>query len=204
MYEIDIKLNTDQVVKSYSKANQKKYVGALQLGMAQYMSLVKMRAIKEIIPNSTGRRKPGPRMFKAQPVHPTKLTERTGRMIAGLREGGGPSEQQRSWQGWGNRIVKTNTNVYGTLNGMIKATTKGNLVDHRGTYTPYIRWNSAALKKVVRNYRFDTKQQAAVKYQHENGIRGRRRPFMWPSAQKNLGQLKRYVETQTSLAIRRF
>ena len=160
------------------------------------MAISRLGAIDFIIPNMSGSRIPH-RAAARQHSVPGKLTERTGRMIAGLREGGTPSEQVRMWNGWGNRVVRTNPSAYATLNGLIKASEKGKTVDHVGTYSIFVRDNSKALNKKPRGVAPATKQQIALRYRWETGIRGGQRPYMYPSAQKNLRFLKQQIEMHT-------
>jgi hypothetical protein len=140
------------------------------------------------------------RMAKEQPSHPTKLTERTGSLIKMLKARGKwntPKIRRYVREGFRYTTAKSTTFKSPYIKGTIKVLDGFNT--NRETYVAELRasvergMNTGGAvfgidietgEKVIRSRRA-TKQQLAMRFKHETGIRGKRRPFMEPSAKRH-------------------
>jgi hypothetical protein len=157
--------------------------------ISEALNEIQQGAVSYIIPNRVGKRMSPGKMAKLQPSSPTQVTERTGRLIKMLKEKG-------EW------TVTTQRARMGTryLKGVVKVSEAKNTIYEKyiGTLradiqdgNPLIGNEVGATKGIdittgrqVNVFRKVTKQQLAMRFRHETGIRGTKRPFFAPSAEK--------------------
>ena len=207
---MSISTNTEYIAKKILNFKANEYQLAIKLGIAHYMSILRVEAVKEIIPDRTGL---GPfhdykyQRFKprVQPVNPVQLTSRSGRLIAGLKEGG-PTASPSHFQNLDKKHSTTNQSVFKSLNGVIdgggKQTAKSpnvNLFEAR--WSPFIRTGSDMLQNWQDMFSAkkgssmtEPKKRLAMRFQHENGIRGNARMFFYPAHVKNGNKLQALVQ----------
>lgn len=145
-----------------------------------------------IIPNNTGTRHPY-WSRKKQPSNPTRLTSRTGNLVKMLGNKG-------SWT-FSAKQAKFHSTAF---NGTIRITGGELTPTEQYMATLRVDINDASLLSTKVNRQMiqytrkghvpygepstitirETKQTLAIRFKHETGIRGSRRPFMTPAAQR--------------------
>lgn len=195
---IKIKMLNDEVWRQLDSERRKDYPRAIKIGMSEYMHLVREESVDEIVPDRTGLPDFEDFRFRRmkyldQPTHPTKLTSRSGRLLAGLKEG-----NREVFQNLDHRVSKTNPSIFKSLQGKIvgggQAGRMTSSVERfSGTWTPYIRDGSAMLEN-FRNMGYhiskgDAKKQLAFRFKWETGIRGHKRMYLYPAHLKNQNRL---------------
>jgi len=177
--------------------------------LAANIDQIRVRAAeKYIIPNTTGIRNPY-YASKKQPSHPSKLTERTGNLIRMLKHKTKTNHWNFGTATTKNR-VKSATLRTNAFRGRIKV--DGGFRSAHESYIAELKVDidEAALldSRVSRSRRFhtinrmvhtqngpdiqqtktkitkrETKQTLAMRFKHETGIRGTKRPFLRPAAE---------------------
>ena len=177
----------------------RKYRALMMASLSKSIDNIRKNAVNYIIPNSAGTRDPH-KAAKNQPAVSGKLTERTGLLIKMLTHktnplGGGWSVAQGATTA--GRTSKLTTNA---LKGMIKVSGGFGTISesYLGTLRVYISAGSGIVNdRFAKRYTgwvkdFEgksrrlpdmTRKQLAIRFQHETGIRGAKRPFIAPSAQ---------------------
>lgn len=156
----------------------------IQQGMAEYIERVRVRAAREgIIENTQKDKKTVRAMRQAQPVHPTKLTSRTGRLKKMLLSEADPKGVKKNWSGFGRIMAKhqakgMSMNVKSDVSGRntVKETYSGRLY---GDSNKIGSGMTGKYKGVT-----DTKKTLVMRFRWETGIRGSRREFIRPAAIK--------------------
>lgn len=156
--------------------------------LANSIDNIRFRAIKFIIPNIVGKKKSPYRMAKEQPSVSGKLTERTGRLIKMLQERGKWNIKNKiaSFDSPSFKGITRVTTGYKTTSEMYKAIlrvdidTGHHLVGYEvGTQiVKTIEGRKERIKNKV------TEKQLEMRFKHEKGIRGQRRPFIEPAAKQ--------------------
>jgi hypothetical protein len=156
--------------------------------LAEILDDVRKDAPNNIIPNAHLPIRRAKRLAKLQPPTPGKITERTGTLLRMIKAGIG------NWKR-GPRMFR---NDGPALQGEVKVTTKGN--NYSENYQAVLRANikvdsqSFGLKGFMR----ETRQQLFMRFKWETGIRGQRRPFLEPSANKsNLSKAEQFIKART-------
>ena len=194
---IELEFINDQVWKKMSRANRHMLPIAIKIALGKYLNLVREESLRYIIPDRTGlpnfdETKYGHFKKLVQRSHPTRLTSRSGRLIAGLSEG-----QDIPFQNLTRKVSKTDPNVYRSLNGKITGggtTSTSSIENFVATWNPFVRIGSDMLKNsgAMTKSRISSssaKKLAAIRFRHETGIRGHRRNFMEPAHQANSNKL---------------
>lgn len=163
----------------------KRYRGDIKGGIAEAIDRIRLRAAtKYIVPSTTG--SPTSKGWspykaaKAQPSHPTKLTSRTGKLVAMLKHKASPNGKH--WTGnLTNKVSRLRTNAF---RGLIKVA--GGFKTPNETYVGTLRLdiqeggltNDLVAVKHLHGRVATPKALLAIRFRHETGIRGTRRPFI--------------------------
>lgn len=186
-----VKTNYRAVKKDLDRV-QKEFQELFQRGIASTLTQIRLDAIKEIIPNTTGIKNPY-RARNKQPCTPGKLTERTGKLNYMLRQRANKANPTKYWTGFGKKLVRHKS---AGIEGMIRRYDYGDYREsYRGTLRVSINMNSrlsftgwgkrGSRDKMPR----ESPKTLALRFKHDyspTGIRtSERRPFISPAAQKN-------------------
>lgn len=176
----------------------RKYRALIMVSLAQAVDNIRRRAPDNIVKNVTGERNPY-KAAKIQPAIPGKLTERTGLLIKMLIHKSKPLGGAWSVKPGSIRAGKTSKLTTNALKGQVKVSGGfGSFLEsYLATLRVYIESGSPILNdKMARLYTgwvnteqgrrripSQSKKQLAIRFQHETGIRGQKRPFIAPAAQ---------------------
>jgi hypothetical protein len=205
--EAKISILTDKAWRELDSLTRKAYPRAVKMGMGKYLNLVRVESAKEVIPDRTGLPDFEDFRFRRmkyldQLTHPSKLTSRSGRLLAGLLEG-----NDQHFDNLDQKTSKTNPSVFKSLQGKIvgggqAGRSTSTVETFTGTWVPYVRSGSDMLQNMQmmggpkRGISLsDAKKRASFRLKWETGIRGHKRMFMWPAHLKHQNSLNDFVET---------
>ena len=165
------------------------YRRGVQKAMAETLTEVRKQAGHSFIPNITNGKTVNPYILrKLQPAHPSRLTNRTGKLSYML------THDVSKWTGSGNKLVAEDS---AGLHGLIRTNTTGEVETFTGTYRVSVKQDgflsnvgSRDPKKKGKWMPTETSRTLAIRFQHETGIRGTARPFMYPAMQSRMGMLQ--------------
>lgn len=176
----------------------RKYRAMMMISLAQAVDNIRRRATDNIIKNATGERDPH-KAAKIQPAIPGKLTERTGLLIKMLVHKAKPLGGAWSIKPGATTAGRTSKLTTNALKGQVKVSGGFGTVaeSYLATLRVYIESGSPILNdKMARFYTgwvnteqgrrripAQAKKQLAMRFRHETGIRGQKRPFIAPAAQ---------------------
>ncbi len=185
---LDAKLiiKLDDITKRY-------YSMSIKSGMAEYMNKLRKKASTYIIDDTTGL--PNFRTgedwkyrrmkYFYQKTHPVKTTSRSGRLKAGMLEGGmSPFKDLDKFK------TETSHSIFKSLNGIIEGggpnIGQSNTEVFKGRWNPYVRDGSVMLQNYQDIIRgnislAEAKKLLAIRFQHENGLKGSPKMFFFPA-----------------------
>jgi len=163
----------------------KRYRIGMNLAIAISIDNIRARAARSfIIPNKTGTRNPY-EATKKQPSDSTRLTSRTGKLVEMLEQDATPGGT--AWSIVGTKTMRLNTSAF---DGMVKVAAGFGTANEEyvGTLRVHVKPGDITSDWVARAYlRGKVRGEAnpaallAMRFKHETGIRGSRRPFMAPA-----------------------
>lgn len=181
-------LNAKIAVKELQK-RRKALRAEIQEKMGSFMDFVRADAAdKEIISNSTGHRNPW-KARKLQPSVPGRLTSRTGKMKHLLKQDLGTP-----WNGRGRLTYKKDTSAFKMLVRVVRV--KEADKDFLATIRVYISdIPSAVAETGDKGWRMPVETKLTLKMRFIWETRqGNKRPYMAPSAKRNLQKLYMWVQ----------
>jgi len=213
---IDFHIEADKLLLSLSRSSRFGISVAIKRGMADYLFLLKKEALKNIIKDNTGY--PdfedniyGRRKTIIQKTNPTKLTSRSGRLMAGLKEGKNDFSVFEDLQ---KKRSTTSASEYKSLFGVISGGGNNSAKNPANEFHAYwstfirddsamlFRWRSMFPKGKKRDYekgdrsKARAKKMLAIRFQHEKGVRGTSRPFFYPAYLSTKNRLNEFVRAQ--------
>jgi len=166
----------------------RRYRKEMRDSVAVAIDNIRFRASKHIIPNTTGTRNPY-KATKKQPSHPSKLTERTGKLIQMLTQDAAPAGS--AWTDHGTKSRKLRTDAF---QGTVKVSAGFGTAAEQyvGTLRVDVQSGSRLTSDLIAQSYLQGKVRGAVnvaallamRFKHETGIRGTKRPFIYPAARE--------------------
>jgi hypothetical protein len=209
----DIHVEAEQTLRQIRYLTRRGLSGGIKRGMAQYLMLVKEKSLTFIRKDTTGLPKWQDSKYnyakkRMQKTHPTKLTTRSGRLEASLREGGFKYD---SFVNFENKRTVTD-NKFQTLQGVItgggKDTARSQSNIFEGWWSVNVKDNSSALWHYERMFKKGrspdkgfAKKMIMFRFRHEKGLRGTARPFFYPAYLTTKSRLNEFVERHLQAAI---
>lgn len=209
--DIGFKLLNEKQLNELIKDDLVDYRLCANIGIIRYLMQVKKHAPEFI------RKNPKRLGYSGLPSLSDKITDRSGSVRAGLREGVTKGHSENAWKGLRAKRAFTNPTVFKTLTGVVNQ--KGNNLI--GRWSPYVRngsiaiqkrtiyfyhWRSKAYKKGL-TFNKDKysdlstiKRDIAFSYMWEK----RGRPFFAPANQKVQGQFTEIMRGAFGNWVKRF
>ena len=170
------------------RKRKKKYRVAMQMRIGHWMDLVRKYAKKEIISNTTGHRNPH-KARRKQPSTSGRLTSRTGKLRHMLGE-----QIMGGWRGKGKLLYRKQTPSFKMQVRTLKEGKKDK--SFVGTTKVYLSsMDSFLLSTGGKNWRMPIESKKTLRMRFNWETRMGKRPFMRPSALRNMAKLKRWLKT---------
>lgn len=207
-----IEVDRNKVFEKWVRQVVRGYRGRVFRSLAGNLDRIRYRAVNFIIKRRADLDpdKLSPySMAKIQKTHPTKLTERTGALITMLlaKASWGYNERTEKRSGFTYQGTKTAKMATPYMRGVIEVTSGFNssLESYRASLYADIQEGAPLVGKIFKrtkvsqksyrdngdeiNQRYswarkETRQTLYMRFKHETGLRGRRRPFIEPSAKR--------------------